>query len=139
MSENIGLQINVCKGGLSVNRNIIFNCPSSPTSSSPVSLPTDITNRRTKNFPLLLKQIGFSLQSRAEIQWRVHNLKLNNRWLGAYCQGERTRGPWFEEEKELHINALELKIARFEILVFTQNRKHLNRIQIQMGNILALS
>ena len=50
--------------------------------------------------------------------------------LGAYCQGERTGGPWFEEDRKLHINVLELKEAKFAILAFTQNRKHLNCIHI---------
>ena len=43
------------------------------------------------------------------------------------------------EEKKLHINALELKAAKFLILAFTQNMKHLNSIDIQMDNMVAVS
>ena len=39
----------------------------------------------------------------------------------------------------IHINALELKAAKFLILAFTQNRKHLNSIDIQMDNMVAVS
>ena len=55
MSENIGPKISVCKGGLSVDRNIILNCSSSPASPSHVLLPTETTNRRIKYFPFLQK------------------------------------------------------------------------------------
>ena len=88
------------------------------------------------------KQIVLSPQSRAEIQWWVHNLKLNNEkslirkpsqliikpdaskgiW-GAYCPGESTWGPWSEEDRNLHINVLELKEAKFVILAFTQETR----------------
>ena len=43
--------------------------------------------------------------------------------LGAYCQDQRTGGPWSEEDRKLHINALELQAAKFEILAFTHSRK----------------
>lgn len=59
--------------------------------------------------------------------------------LGAYCQDKRTGDLWPVEEKKLHINALELKAAKFLILAFTQNRKHLNSIDIQMDNMVAVS
>ena len=109
MSENIGPEISVCKGGLSVDRNIILNCPSSITSSSPVPLPTEITYTRIKNFPFLRETIVLSTQSTAEIQWWVSLYEIKQ-WkifskdtpcklecikgrLGVYCQGERTGFP----------------------------------------------
>ena len=55
MSENIGPEISVCKVGLSLDRYIILNFPSSPSSSSPISLPTETTNKRIKKFPFLQK------------------------------------------------------------------------------------
>ena len=58
---------------------------------------------------------------------------------GAYCQGKRTGGPWSERERDLHINLLELKAANFAILTFTQNKKNLNSIHIQMDSMVALS
>ena len=66
MSENIGQEISVCKVGLSLDRYIILNYPSSPSSSSPVSLPTETTNKQIKNFPFLQKtnSIIHSKQSR---------------------------------------------------------------------------
>lgn len=65
-----------------------------------------------------------------------------SRKVGAYCQGERTEGTLSEEERNLHINVLELKAlkaAKFAIVVFTQNRIHLNSIHIQMDNMVARS
>ena len=67
---------------------------------------------------------------------------MHQRKVGAYCQGERTEGTLSEEERKLHINVLELKAlkaAKFAIAVFTQNRKHLNSIHIQMDNMVARS
>ena len=66
MSENIGQEISVCKVGLSLDRYIILNYLSSPSSSSPVSLPTETTNKQIKNFPFLQKtnSIIHSKQSR---------------------------------------------------------------------------
>ena len=55
ISENIGPEINICNGGLSVDRNIILSCPSSTTGYSQVSLPTETTNRRIMNFSFLRK------------------------------------------------------------------------------------
>ena len=109
MSENIGPEISVCKGGLSVDRNIILNCPSSLTSSSPVSLPTETTNIRIKNFPFLREtnSIIHSKHSRDSMvgslfeikQWKVFSkdtpckLECIKGRLGVYCQGERTGFP----------------------------------------------
>ena len=62
MSEKIGPEISVCKGDLTVDRNIILNYPSSPTSSSPVSVPTETANRRFMNFPFLQWKV-FSLET----------------------------------------------------------------------------
>lgn len=41
--------------------------------------------------------------------------------------------------RKLYINALELKAAKFVILAFTQNRRRLTSILIQMENLAALS
>ena len=143
MSENIGPEISVCKGGLSVDRNIILNCPSSPTSSFRVLLPTETTNRRIKNFFFLrkTKSIIYSKQSRDSMvgsqfeikQWKVFSMEtpsvhkkigcIKGR-LEGYCQDKRTGFPWSEEERKLHFNVLELKAVKFAILAFTQNTKH---------------
>ena len=104
------------------------------------------------------KQIVLFPQGRAEIEWWINNIRLNNGrsllWKppqlliksdaskegwGAYCQGKKTGGPWSERERDLHINILELKAANFAILTFTQNKSHLNSIHIQMDNMTALS
>ena len=50
---------------------------------------------------------------------------------GASCQGITTGGPWSKEEKNLHINILELKAMKLALLNFT-NRKNLQRVHIQM-------
>ena len=49
----------------------------------------------------------------------------------------KTGGPWTSKEKNLHINALELKAAWFAIRRFTFKKK-VNAIHIQMDNIVAL-
>ena len=59
MAENIGPEISVCKGGLSVDRSITLNC-TSPVSLPTAwnyysSMPTETTNRRVKNLALLRK------------------------------------------------------------------------------------
>jgi len=51
----------------------------------------------------------------------------------------RTGGPWSDKERDLHINILELKAAKFAILTYTQNKSYLNSIHIQMDNMTALS
>ena len=112
MSENIRPEISVCKGGFSVNRNITLSCPSSPTSSSPVSLLAETTNRRIKNIPflqrtlLVLNSIIPSKQSKDSMvgsqiktkQWNVFSMEtpsIDNKIrcikgsLGTYHQGKR--------------------------------------------------
>ena len=42
---------------------------------------------------------------------------------GAYCRGEFTGGCWSQEEKALHINALELIAATFGVQAFCKDRK----------------
>jgi len=72
-----------------------------------------------------------------ELHWWIQNLNLSNgralipnsqqivissdasmKGWGAYCQGQRTGGPWNALERTNHINYLELKAAKFwEILI----------------------
>ena len=94
MVKNIGPEISVCKGGFSIDRNIILNCPNSPTSISPVSLPASwnynivpclqqqqIDELRTS--PSCEKQIVLSPQSRNSMmgsqfetkQWKVFSME----------------------------------------------------------------
>ena len=42
---------------------------------------------------------------------------------GAYCNGDFTGGRWSQEEKTLHINALELIAATFGVQAFCKDRK----------------
>ena len=58
--------------------------------------------------------------------------------MGALCQGLTTGGQWNKEEKNLHINSLELKTARLVIMTFTR-LKTAKAVHIQMNNIAALS
>ena len=46
--------------------------------------------------------------------------------MGAYCQGEKTRGTWSEEKRKLHINVLELKTEKFAIQETFEQHLHLN-------------
>ena len=41
---------------------------------------------------------------------------------GAACQGQRTGGPWTEEEAQMHINCLELLAATFAVQTFMKQR-----------------
>ena len=77
-SENIEPEISVSKGGLSVDTNIIPKCPSGPTSSSLISLPTETPVDKFRTSSSHKKQTVLSPQSRAEIHWWIYNLKLND-------------------------------------------------------------
>ena len=122
MSENIGPEISVCKIGLSLDKKIILNSPSSPTSSSPVSLPTETANKRIKNSPFLRKTntIIPSKQSRDSMvgsqfeikQWKVFSMdtpSVDNKIgytkgrLGDILSRRKGRGPLVQGgEKTLH-------------------------------------
>jgi len=62
------------------------------------------------------------------------------RRLGASCLGNklRTGGPWSFQEKQNHINYLELKAVHLAIMTFTYN-KEIKSIHVQMDNIAALA
>jgi len=110
----------ICEESLTVNRNTVFDNSCNIT-SSPVSLPTETTDKRINSLGYLRRTNGSRSQSRDLVvdsqskieQWKVFNLEtspasnqigcLKGR-LWAYCQGERTGGPWSKEERELHIN-----------------------------------
>ena len=57
----------------------------------------------------------------------------------AFYQGHRTRGSWTLLESKYHINVLELKAAKFEILTFTGMHPSVQSIHLQMDHIVALS
>ena len=79
MLGNIESEISICKGSLSVDKNIILNYPSNPAISRPVSLSTEITNRQFKSLQFLrtANSIVWCIIVNS-IVWWVHNLKLNN-------------------------------------------------------------
>ena len=65
---------------------------------------------------------------------------MHQRNVGVHAvKGERSEGLWYEEERKFHINVLELKAEKIAILSFTQNRKHLNSIHVQMENMVGCS
>ena len=82
-------------------------------------------------------------ESRKELQWWIQNFKLCNGWLiiqhqsfaimktdaskkgwGAFCQGIPTGGEWTSEEKENHINILELKTGKLALMSFHKTNRN---------------
>ena len=59
--------------------------------------------------------------------------------LGAACQGLSTGGKWSQQERESHINILELKAAKFAVMIYTQKFPHLKYEPIRIDNMTALS
>ena len=102
-------------------------------------------------------EIKLSDEVKAELQWWVQNLHLNNgrsvisyppqlliasdaslEGWGAFCQGHKTGGQWTLPEKKDHINILELRAAKYAILTFTRLYPTAKTIHIKMDNIAAL-
>ena len=103
-------------------------------------------------------QITLSSKVRMELNWWIENLNLcqgksliaptaqlqissdaSLKGWGAACRGHKTGGPWSDQEKQCHINLLELKAAKFAILTFVKLFPKSKSIHIQMDNIVALS
>ena len=59
--------------------------------------------------------------------------------LKAYCQDQRTKGPWSKLETKEHINVLELKTTKFAVSTFTKIFLPAKINHLQMDNIAALS
>ena len=89
----------------------------------------------TNNFDSM---IVFTEEARKELHWWVENLQLtkgktliNSQPLitistdislggwGAYCQGQKTEGPWTSQEKKNQINNSELRAVKYAILTFS--------------------
>ena len=109
----------------------------------------------TKNFDSM---IVLTEEARKELQWWVENLQLTKgktlinsqpqitistdaslEGWGAYCQGQKTGGPWTSQEKKDHINVLELRAVKYTILTFSRLHPKAQAIHIQMDSIVALS
>ena len=97
-------------------------------------------------------------ETRKELQWWVENLQLTkgktliNSQLQitistdaslegweAYCQGQKTGGPWTSQGKKDHIDVLELRAVSYAILTFSRLHPKAQSIHIQMESIVALS
>ena len=61
------------------------------------------------------------------------------RGWGAFCQGQKTGGPWRALEKKYHINVLESYAVKYAVLTFTCMYPKGKSIHIQMDKIVALS
>ena len=57
---------------------------------------------------------------------------------GATCQGQKTGGPWTEEEAQRHINCLELLGATFAIQTFAKNKPGIS-ILLKLDNTTAVA
>ena len=109
-------------------RSSIFHSHCSVSGTSLVSIQHIAELTITKNFDSM---IVLTEKSRKELQWWVGNLQLikektliNSQpqitvsidsslegW-GAYCQGQKTEGPWTSQKKNNHINVLELRAVK---------------------------
>jgi len=102
--------------------------------------------------------IVLSEEVKLELKWWLENLKLSNgksllmsepdlvmstdaskKGWGVDCQGQRTGGPWNQEESGLHINILELKAALLGIKTYTMNHPGIRSVHLQMDNTSALA
>ena len=109
----------------------------------------------TNNFDSM---IVFTEEARKELQWWVENLQLtkgktliNSQPLitistdaslegwGAYCQDQKTEGPWTSQKKKDQINVSELRAVKYAILTFSPLHPKAQSIHIQMDSIVALS
>jgi len=94
--------------------------------------------RRSSSFQQKVSLTPLALE---ELSWRVENLTLQNgrsmipahnqivlqtdaskKGWGAFCQGIRTGGAWSSQEKNFHINILELLAIKYAILSIFQER-----------------
>ena len=57
---------------------------------------------------------------------------------GDFCQKIPIGGEWHQAEQALHINILELRAAKFVILIFCRYKKDL-AVHVQMDNQAALA
>jgi len=101
-------------------------------------------------------QVVLDADSKQELMWWIQNLTIcNGRCLvqtqpqiiiqtdasktgwGASCQGMTTRGVWSNQEKELHINVLELLAVKLALLSFMKDRV-VKSIHFQIDNTTAI-
>lgn len=123
-----------------INREAFFIRSSSLPSPNTVHVSTTTTNQRFANKTQLRGSLSSADPAKQELQWWLHNLELyngksllaqtpiviqnisldasKNGW-GAFCQGQRTAGPWSRQERDLHINTLELKAVNIALRTFT--------------------
>ena len=52
---------------------------------------------------------------------------------GAHCAGTSTQGLWTQEERNLHINALEMKAVSFAVKAFTKNKSQVS-VHLRVDN-----
>lgn len=106
-----------------------------------------------KNFE---KSMSLSMQSINDLKWWLENLKTSHNQLsnysydyeiftdssktgwGAVCGSTRTHGFWHHEEREKHINWLELAAALYGIKSFTKNVTNSN-ILLRVDNTTAIA
>jgi len=104
------------------------------------------------------KVVELDQSAREELHWWVQNLRLSNgkrillqkpqlvissdasmKGWGAFCQGQRTGGPWSMIEKKDHINILEMKAAKFALMTFVLRFPRVKAVHLQMDNMVALA
>ena len=102
-------------------------------------------------------QVALSPESREElVWWDTHMKNWNGKTLlrreialtidsdasltgwGAVCQDQRTGGPWSSEERQMHINCLELLAATLAIQTFAKNRTGLS-VLLRIDNTTAVA
>ena len=128
-----------------------------PSRTALPKVPSTTTDSRVKGKPLFpeydnSKQgessgSGMMDSEFAPVQWKEFNSTLSrygdinrclNDRMGGTLSGDMHWGQWSSQERDLHINILELKLVKLAILTFTKLKKP-SSIYLKMDNIVALS
>ena len=114
----------------------------------------NIALNKNKSYESLLQ---LSPEAQADVSWWIHYLESWNgksildvkpettiqsdastKGWGAHMNGKRTGGLWSPEERELHINALELKAAFFALKCFLKDMTNVS-VLLQLDNRTAVA
>ena len=136
------------------------------SSSAIAILPAPLQYRSLQRQQILGLNSGHNFESyvnlnqdmKKELLWWIQNLDLSNgktiipaapqmtistdasrQGWGACCRGQKTGGPWSLQEKNLHINVLELKAIQIAIMTFSKIHSDVKAIHIQTDNVVALT
>ena len=101
-----------------------------------LSLSPDSTEKLTWWDTQIVGWNGKSMLS-AEPKFFIESNALNQGW-GVSCQGTRTGGPWSPQEREWHINCLELIAATLALKTFTKEKRSVS-VLLKIDNTTAVT